>query len=515
MKSWRLSLPLGFRGWSLHWRLVRGANPNARTWPWLSLFTKLFLAFVAYASLLLGLMVFAVHQQVRDEFEVFLKQQESGRLRYVVQILEQHYATQGGWESLQTQRFRWGILLQNSLRLALLSGESLPSDEGDLHEDREEEKREKDFHELRRQHPPRGMDWGRNLTLVDPRGRLLAGMIPPQPVVLVLPVVYQERTVGMLRWHGSLPPSGLRFLERNRQWLWIVGSFLVALGAGIAWLVSRLLLRPVHELQRGTNQLQQHQLDTRIEIRSSDELGQLAQAFNEMAASLQNYEQQRQQWLADTAHELRTPLSILQGEIEALQDGVRPVTPASLVSLHQEVSRLQRIVEDLRLINHLELGRLELLWREVELGTLVEEALKQAQLRLNAASVTIEHNPAAEDLFIRGDSDRLHQVLLNLLENTAKHAPGCHLSVTLQQKENWACVTVKDNGPGVAPEDLPHLFDRFYRTEQSRNRKTGGSGLGLAICRELMQAHQGTIQAHTVPGGGLAIELCWPLLSAE
>ncbi|MEK9974918.1 MAG: HAMP domain-containing protein, partial [Deltaproteobacteria bacterium] len=162
------------------------------------------------------------------------------------------------------------------------------------------------------------------------------------------------------------------------QWLWFFGGSLVLLGALIAWLVSRQLLKPVRQLKNGTEKLREHHLDTRIPVATSDELGQLAQAFNEMATALQNYEYQRQQWLADTAHELRTPLSILKGEIEALEDGVRPFDQNSLASLHQETTRLQRIVEDLRLINHLELGKLELFLRPLELNKLVKEALKQA-----------------------------------------------------------------------------------------------------------------------------------------
>ncbi|MGB0809137.1 MAG: ATP-binding protein, partial [bacterium] len=259
----------------------------------------------------------------------------------------------------------------------------------------------------------------------------------------------------------------------------------------------------------------EHHLDTRIPVATSDELGQLAQAFNEMATALQNYEYQRQQWLADTAHELRTPLSILKGEIEALEDGVRPFDQNSLASLHQETTRLQRIVEDLRLINHLELGKLELFLRPLELNKLVTEALKQAQTRLEAAKVKVNWVPTQAELSINGDYDRLHQVLLNLMENTARHAPESNLDIRSGFDQNEVVLLLGDNGPGVSEVDLPHLFDRFYRTEQSRNRVSGGSGLGLAICQELMQAHQGRISARRGSFGGLEIELRWPLLEKK
>jgi two-component system sensor histidine kinase BaeS len=180
--------------------------------------------------------------------------------------------------------------------------------------------------------------------------------------------------------------------------------------------------------------------------------------------------------------------------------------------LHQETTRLQRIVEDLRLINHLELGKLELYLRTLEINKLVTEALKQAQTRLDAARVKVNWTPTQAELLINGDYDRLHQVLLNLMENTARHAPESTLEVRSGFDQNEAVLLLSDNGPGVSEADLPHLFDRFYRTEQSRNRVSGGSGLGLAICQELMQAHQGRISARRGSFGGLEVELRWPLL---
>ena len=495
--------------------------------PLISLFTKLFLAFVLHAALLMGLMMFAVNHQVRSEFRDFLQQQESGRLRYVIRVLEQHFAIQRSWNLLEKQRIYWFIILQESLRQAVLEVKNFsinmqrPKKFGpsDLFEEFDEPfelfESSPDLDGPRIRKLPRAREWGRNLTLVDTKGRLIAGQLSNQNVVLRLPINYRDRNVAFLQWHGTVPQSGLRFLERNLQWLWFFGGSFVLLGALIAWLVSRQLLKPVHELKSGTEKLREHQLDIRIPVATSDELGQLAQAFNEMAAALQNYEYQRQQWLADTAHELRTPLSILKGEIEALEDGVRSFDQNSLASLHQETTRLQRIVEDLRLINHLELGKLELFLRPLELNKLVTEALKQAQTRLQAANVKINWVPTQAELSINGDYDRLQQVLLNLMENTAHHAPESNLDIRSGFDQNEVVILLSDNGPGVSEADLPHLFDRFYRTEQSRNRFSGGSGLGLAICQELMQAHQGRISVRRGSFGGLEIELRWPLLEQK
>ena len=469
-------------------------------------------------------MMFAVHNQVRSEFRGFLQQQESERLRYVVGVLEQHYAIQRSWDLLNNQRIYWFMILQESLRQAILEGENLPSimqrpkkhGPGDLFEDFDEPfelfKFNPDLDGPRVRKPPRIREWGRNLTLVGIQGRLIAGQHSNQNVVLKLPINYRDRIIAFLQWHGNVPQSDLRFLERNLQWLWFFGGSLVLLGALIAWLVSRQLLKPVHELKNGTEKLREHQLDTRIPVVTSDELGLLAQAFNEMAASLQNYEYQRQQWVADTAHELRTPLSILKGEIEALEDSVRPFNQNSLASLHQETTRLQIIVEDLRLINHLELGKLELFLRPLELNTMVTESLNQAETRLEAASVKVNWKPTQAALLINGDYDRLHQVFLNLIENTARHAPKSTLEVRSSLDLDEVILLLSDNGPRVSEADLPHLFDRFYRTERSRNRVSGGSGLGLAICQELMQAHHGSINARRGSSGGFEIELRWARL---
>ena len=512
--------------YSFNFESSNSVNPKkiGIRWPFLSLFTKLFLAFVFHAILLMGLMMFAVHNQVRSEFRGFLQQQESGRLRYVVGVLEKHYAIQRSWNLLNNQRIYWLMILQESIRQAVLEGENFPSGiksqkkhgPRDLFEDFNEPfelfELSPDLYGPRARKPPRTSEWGRNLTLVSTQGRLIAGKPSSKTVVLRLPVNYGGRVVAFLQWHGNVPQSGLRFIERNLQWLWFFGGSLVLLGALIAWLVSRQLLKPVHELKNGTEKLREHKLDTRIPVATSDELGQLAQAFNEMAGSLQNYEYQRQQWVADTAHELRTPLSILKGEIEALEDGVRPFNKNSLASLHQETTRLQRIVEDLRLINHLELGKLELFLRPLDLNVMVTESLNQAKTRLEAANVKVKWTPNQSTLPINGDYDRLQQVLLNLIENAARHAPESTLEIRSGLDLDEVVLLLSDNGPGVLEADIPHLFDRFYRTEQSRNRVSGGSGLGLAICQKLMQAHQGKITARRGSFGGLEIELRWPRL---
>ena len=221
--------------------------------PLISLFTKLFLAFVFHAVLLMGLMMFAVNHQVRSEFRDFLQQQESGRLRYVIGVLEQHYAIQRSWNLLENQRIYWFIILQESLRQAVLDGENFPINmqrpkkygPRDLFEDFDEPfelfESSPDLDGPRIRKLPRAREWGRNLTLVDTKGRLIAGQPSNQNVVLRLPINYRDRNVAFLQWHGNVPQSGLRFLERNLQWLWFFGGSLVLLGALIAWLVSRQL----------------------------------------------------------------------------------------------------------------------------------------------------------------------------------------------------------------------------------------------------------------------------------
>ena len=305
----------------------------------------------------------------------------------------------------------------------------------------------------------------------------------------------------------------MAFLKQQARAFYIVGALMLALAAVVAFLLARHLLAPVRELIKGTRSLTSRRFDMRINVTTSDELGQLAEDFNQMAQTLQQYEQLRQQWISDIAHELRTPLSILRGEIEALQDGIRAASAERLESLHGEVVHMSKIVSNLHDLSLAESAALHFKREPVNLLRAVRACLQKFQSMFDERGIAlVDELGDRETITIPGDKDRLTQVFSNILENTLRYT-DCPGSLTVRQLCTASEVLLQfaDTKPGVPHESLPSLFDRLYRVDPSRSREQGGSGLGLSICKTIIEAHKGTIKARHAATGGLLVEIMLPL----
>ena len=308
-------------------------------------------------------------------------------------------------------------------------------------------------------------------------------------------------------------PLAVGFLKQQSQMLYIIGGGILLLAAIVAFLLSRHLLAPVRKLTAGAQALASRQFDTRIEIESKDELGQLAADFNAMARTLEKYERMRRQWISDIAHELRTPLSILRGEIEALKDGVRQVNHDTLDSLYSEARYLSKIVNDLHELSLADIGALSIKKVPIDPVAILNETLGRFKQRFAENQITIENKLENQPpMNIIGDADRLQQLFSNLLENTLRcaDAPGT-LKLGQERTGNRLTLFFEDSGPGVPEEALDRQFDRLYRVDRSRSRTYGGSGLGLSICRSIVNAFGGEIRAVNGNSGGLRIEVELPL----
>ncbi|WP_457637673.1 sensor histidine kinase [Oceanithermus sp.] len=278
----------------------------------------------------------------------------------------------------------------------------------------------------------------------------------------------------------------------------------IAVGGYLAWRLSR----PVSELTRATRRFAEGDRSARADVSGNDELAELARTFNEMAETLQEQEEQDRRRVADIAHELRTPLAILKGELEALADGMLEATPEQLERLVEEVDHLAMLVEDLRLLSLAESGGLKLQKEPTDLSELVRRTAET--FAAAAAARGIELKLDMEPIILEVDPGRMRQVVVNLLDNAIRHASSL-VEVGCQRLGDRACITVRDDGPGIAAEDLPHVFDRFYRADPARNRGSGGSGLGLAIVQAIVQAHGGQVTAANHPGGGAVFTTCLPV----
>jgi signal transduction histidine kinase len=235
-------------------------------------------------------------------------------------------------------------------------------------------------------------------------------------------------------------------------------------------------------------------LTRRANIEGQDEVGQVAHTFNQMADSLQAYETERRQMTAAIAHELRTPLSVIQSNLEAMLDGVLPTDADELVSLHQEARLLNRLIEDLRTLSLTDAEQLRLQMEPVNVGKLAAQVVERLQLHAEEKGIQLDTAVSNTLPLIQADPERLTQILTNLIANALRYTPeGTRVQVSVRTVSGGVETAVSDNGPGIPPEDLPKLFDRFWRAEQSRSRATGGSGLGLAVAKQLVQAHGGRI----------------------
>jgi two-component system sensor histidine kinase BaeS len=331
----------------------------------------------------------------------------------------------------------------------------------------------------------------------------------------IIPLEQESVPVGYL---GHIPqkdlfaPHQLRFVEKQKKSFALISLLIAALAALIAFPLASRLLKRLNALAGATHQLASGKFDTRLEVGSADELGQLTRDFNSLALTLGKNEQGRRQWVADISHELRTPLAVLRGEIEALQDRVRTFTPEAARSLHSEVMRLNRLVDDLFQLSMSDIGALTYRKENVDVLAILNREVELFRPEFTEKNISLTLNVSTEDeVYIFGDPERMQQLFDNLFSNSLKYTdPGGTLIITCQSAAGGTEILFQDSSPSVPAAYIDKLFERLYRVESSRNRASGGAGLGLAICRNIVEAHGGSISAESSPLGGVLIRINLP-----
>lgn len=303
-----------------------------------------------------------------------------------------------------------------------------------------------------------------------------------------------------------LPPAqgGRReFSGDVNRGLWWVAAGIGLLGVLLSGWAAGRLVRPIEQLTDAARRLAGGDLGQRVAVERTDEVGQLARAFNTMAEGLERNESLRRSLLNDVAHELRTPLTHVRAELEALQDGLRQPTAEVINRLHADALHLERLVDDLRDLAQAEAGQLRLTIEALDLPAALREAVASLESTAAAKAVRIEVTASDSPEPVLADRARLRQVMVNLLDNAVRHAPaGTTVRVAAEPFSEQALrVSVSDEGPGVPEEALPRLFDRFFRADESRDRRTGGAGLGLAIVKQLVSLQGGTVEAANLARG--------------
>ncbi len=482
------------------------------------MFGALLLTSFVVVALLTGIMRFYVFRN----FTSYVTHVELEKLGAAVTALANEYRRQGGWTALSGSPRRFGKLLER------IQGDLSSEETGEPRVPKTDltDMPPPNFHGFiaspEAHGPPYWPRWRlprrvlRRLSLYDAQQRLVVGRPRKREDSFFRKITVDGRTVGWLALEKPKRSSNRLaeafFREQSKIFMFSGGGILL-LAALVSLFLSRHLLAPIRILTEGTRALTALKFSTRIHVKSGDELGQLAEAFNIMANTLEKYEQRQKQGVSDISHELRTPLSILRGEIEAMQDGIRKSSPEALDSLHAEVLHIGKIVEDLHQLAMADAGALNVCRNPVDPLQVLSDTVAQFRPRLQRAGIAVEIFPTApQEVTVAGDEHRLAQLYSNLLENTLRYVqtPGI-LTIWSQRRADGLWIGFDDSGPGVPTEALGRLFDRLYRVDAARTRNMGGSGLGLAICQSIVKAHGGSITAEHAVSGGLGIRIRLPL----
>lgn len=480
----------------------------------LSVKYKLFLAFLSAHCLVYLAMYSIGYYNFNRGFLEYVSRIEERQVPALVQGLADFWVVHGSWDLLRDDYDVWSDLIRESIE---------SSTDPDLIANRQRSMSRptpgrftpNDWYYTSEYSPARPY-----LHLLDADENIMVGTpgVFQKELANLNPIVVNGETVGYLSVTSRQRLSeqaDLLFAEQQQNEFFLLALGLSIISALIAFPASVWLTRPIRAVVAGTRNLANGDYSTRIPVLSNDELGQLAADFNTLALTLEQNRSARQQWIADISHELRTPLAILQGELESMQDGIRPLDRAAIDSLHHEIMHLNTLVKDLHELSLSDLGALVYAKERVNVTEILEQAvdMQQQLAQKHGIQVTLDVQSANEDdvIEILGDPNRLQQLFDNLLTNSFRYTdPGGELRILLREDQNHVVVEWYDSAPGVSDADLGQLFERLYRVETSRNRAKGGSGLGLTICQNIVHAHEGTITASHSPLGGLKLTIVFP-----
>ena len=315
------------------------------------------------------------------------------------------------------------------------------------------------------------------------------------------PVCGDEFDSGMSLYMGVAEQA---FLDTFRNSLWLAALVAVLVGVALGFLFSWLITGPMRQLTLAARKVAIGDFSQRVSQKTDDEIGEVSAAFNTMAEQLEKKEKSKRQLLADIAHELRNPLSIIQGNLEAWLDGVLTPAPDQIASVYDETVLLSRLITDLRDLSLAEAGQLKLSQSATELDEFIFAEITSVQNRCQEKQVSISAELPTGLPLVFIDRDRIHQVLHNLIDNALRYTPaGGTIKIGANYTTpGWVTVSVADSGGGIVPEDLPYVFDHFYKADRSRHRGHGGAGIGLAMVKQLVELHGGKVRVESQKGKG-------------
>lgn len=439
-----------------------------------SLFFRLMGAFAIIIVVGVVIVAFIANQITASEFQQFMFRGQMVRAQDLANELAAYYRARGTWNGVSA-------LLSNN------AGEMMMG----------------------------GMMGGGGLWLADDNGTIVASSdntrlgqtISASERADGIPIQVNGQRVGFLiadsqMMHGVTDAAAQDFLAQVNRSILLAGIVATLIALVLGFILFRQITAPLDALATASDKIAHGDLTARAPVRGEDEIARVGRSFNAMADQLARSEAARRNMLADIAHELRNPIGVIQSHLEAMQDGVFPLNQEQVASLHDETLLLARLVGDLRELALADAGQLTLHRAPTDLRALVERVVNTFQAQANAQHITLTASVQETVPLLNLDAQRIEQVLRNLLSNALRYTPtNGTVMVKATQEKNFARVEVRDTGTGIAPEDLPHVFERFWRGDKARSRRQGSTGLGLAIAKQLVEAHGGQIGVESVIGG--------------
>ncbi|NOT03915.1 MAG: HAMP domain-containing protein [Anaerolineales bacterium] len=325
----------------------------------------------------------------------------------------------------------------------------------------------------------------------------------------------ENETVGILLFDSAPDKNPMEdeFIHRINNSIFLSGVGTVILALILGAILSRTITRPIRELTSATHKMAEGNFGQQVPVRSRDEIGELASSFNKMNNDLARSFNLRKQMTADIAHELRTPLSLIIGHAEAVHDGVLPPSAENFEIIREEAERLEQLVNDLRTLSLADAGELSADFQPVDVNKLLGDIQTHYLTPFNQKRIALNLQPASAILTANLDPIRFSQVVTNILDNALRYTPeNGRVDISARLNNDQIEIIIQDSGQGVTPDEAAHLFDRFYRADEARNRNDGGSGLGLAIAKSIIEMHKGKIWAESKTGQGLKVSIVLPLV---
>ena len=468
---------------------------------------------------LVGLMFVFIYLTFSTGFNQFIEQEEQKHVDAVKQQLIELYSQSNSWQPIEQNTLLWRSIVEQNVEPGVEKDPSLNGG-GESAKDRQAKGKQDSPSPafLWINLPPGALKIGQRISLYDVNKQVIVGRAHLSDSPQVESILLNNNVIG---WIGFTPS---RLVESSPAKTFLTAQFysyfmitlcVMLVAFIVAIVLSRHLMKPIRQIVAGTNALKKGDFSNRIPPLTQDELGTLSMNVNELAQTLEENQQMRAQWVSDTSHELKTPLTVLRSHLLAVQDGVFVPDEKRIALLIKQVDNLNHIVDDLTQLAHSDTAVFTYNLEHVDIINVFKSSLDDFSMRFEQQGLVVHSQSLqkAGQCIIKGDKDRLQQLFLNLLENACKYTnKGGQLNIEVNKTGSDIELTLQDSAPSVSPEDQEKLFERFYRVEKSRNRALGGSGLGLALCKQIVDAHKGDIYLQDSPLGGLAVQMRFPVL---